>query len=65
MNTARKGQTSEARKKVFKKHVAWDIANNRYVNCFFQIKLTKIKTKSKQNKTYIDRGQNVSPTYRG
>ena len=55
-------QKSETPEKVFFLNVAWDVANIRYVDRFFNL-----KKKSKQNKTkktQIDRGPNGSPTYR-
>ena len=47
------GQASEAREKVFKKNVAWDVANNHCVDKFFQKKLNKSKHKKHKKRTFI------------
>ena len=36
------GHTSESQEKVLKNNIAWDVANNRYVNCFPSKKLLKV-----------------------
>ena len=58
--TAENGQTSESREKVKNNNIAWDVANNRYVDRFFQKNINKSKQNENQ-KTHI--GKKVSPTY--
>ena len=45
--TSENGQTSEAWEKV-KKTIAWDVANNRYVDRFFSRKTFKMKKEEKK-----------------
>ena len=56
--TVKNGQMSEAWEKLNIKNIAWDVANNCYVDYFFQKKEDK-------KKVHINWGQKVSPTYCG
>ena len=49
-NRAQNVQTTDAQEKVKKINIAWDIANNGYVNSFFQIKLNKSKQSKNRKK---------------